>query len=391
MADSMSAQERLELTNRVKERARLLGFDGVGIAPAVLSPGYDHYMGWLAEGHNAGMDYLRRNAQVREHPDRILPGVRSLIVVSLVYGEPIDQPASEERGRVARYARGSDYHDVLWRKLEELLSWLEQQAPGIRGRAVADTAPLLEREFARLAGLGWLGKNTMLIHKRLGSFTFLGALLVDLQLTPDEPHRADHCGTCTRCLEACPTGAFPAPYQLDANRCISYWTIEHKGRIPEEYAERLHGWAFGCDICQEVCPWNRKAPPGAEPSFRSREEWASPNLIEWLERDREVWTILLRGSAMKRAKRVGLVRNAVLILGTRRVESATEALAGLLGDASEDPVIRASAAWALGRIGSDSARGILLSQQDDSNPEVVDAVRIALTSIDAREETGSED
>ncbi len=175
---------------------------------------------------------------------------------------------------------------------------------------MADTAPLLERDFARLAGLGWIGKNTMLIDRRLGSFTVLGALLVDVELRPDEPHHASHCGTCTRCLDACPTDAFDGPYRLDARKCISYWTIEHRGPIPDEFADRLDGWVFGCDVCQDVCPWNRKAPPGREPALEPRPEWTHPDLIELLARDPAELSRALKGTALSRAKRAGLLRNA---------------------------------------------------------------------------------
>ena len=169
---------------------------------------------------------------------------------------------------MARYARGADYHRVIWDRLEALLAWLRAECPEIKGRAVADTAPLLERDYARLAGLGWIGKNTMLISRRLGSFTFLGAVLIDAELAYDAPHESNHCGSCTRCLDACPTDAFTGPYQLDARRCISYWTIEHRGVLADPEAAELHGWVFGCDICQDVCPWNRKAPPGRQSAVR---------------------------------------------------------------------------------------------------------------------------
>ena len=175
---------------------------------------------------------------------------------------------------------------------------------------MADTAPLLERDFARLAGLGWIGKNTMLIDRRLGSFTLLGALLVDIELASDEPHRGGHCGTCTRCLDACPTDAFAGPYQLDARRCISYWTIEHRGPIADEFADQLDGWVFGCDVCQDVCPWNRKAPAGREPDLEPRPEWTDPDLIEWLGCDPAAFARSLKGTALSRAKRSGLLRNA---------------------------------------------------------------------------------
>jgi epoxyqueuosine reductase len=385
----MNDQERQSLTRRLKDEARRLGFDGVGIAPAVAPPGYGDFLDWLARGRQAGMGYMERAAEVRGHPDRLRPGVRSVIVVSVVYGEPQPAPTSPRQGRIARYARGADYHEVLWRKLEELLRWLRAECPGVEGRAVADTAPLLERDFARLAGLGWIAKNTMLIDKRLGSFTFLGALLVDLELIPDPPHEADHCGTCTRCLDACPTRAFPAPYQLDARRCISYWTIEHKGAIPEEVAEGLHGWAFGCDICQDVCPWNRKASAGALDALRGRDEWNAPDLIEWLTRDRSAWAAALKGTALKRTKRAGLLRNAALILGARRVEEAAEALAARLGDVTEDPTVREAAAWALGRLATSRAIESLMDHRDDPAPEVAEAVRRALDRSASTREAGA--
>ncbi len=278
-----------ELTMHLKAEALRLGFDRVGIAPAVSAPGHEHLVNWLKAGHAAGMNYMERNVEVRRHPDALLHGVRSVVMVSLVYGEHAPESTSPERGRVARYARGLDYHRVLWDKLEELLTWLRRQRPELRGRALADTAPLMERDFAQVAGLGWIGKNTMLINRTLGSFTVLGALLVDCELLADEPHAANHCGTCTRCLDACPTDAFTSAHQLDARRCISYWTIEHKGPIAEEFAGELHGWVFGCDICQDVCPWNRKAPAGRLLELQGRPEWSNPDLIEWLERDDMTW------------------------------------------------------------------------------------------------------
>jgi epoxyqueuosine reductase len=275
---------------------------------------------------------------------------------------------------VARYARGGDYHPLIWRKLEELLQWLRGECPGIEGRAVADTAPLMERDFARLAGLGWIGKNTMLINRRLGSFTFLGALLVDAELEYDRPHDSDHCGTCTRCLDLCPTQAFTGPFQLDARRCISYWTIEHRGMLSETNARELDGWVFGCDVCQDVCPWNRKAPPGRHPEMEARPEWMKPDLLKWLSLDASHWKAMLRGTALKRAKRSGLLRNAALVLGTRRLVEAAEPLAGRLDDVREDAVVRASAAWALGQIGTDLALAALRRHHDDPDPLVRDAV-----------------
>jgi epoxyqueuosine reductase len=348
-----------ELTRQLKAEALRLGFDAVGITPAVAPPGYDRFLNWLEAGAAAGMDYLSRQAAARAHPDALLEGVRSVVMVSIVYGDKTAEDAAPTQGKIARYARGGDYHRVLWDRLESLLAWLQASCPGVRGRAVTDTAPLLERDFAVLAGLGWIGKNTMLIDRRLGSFTFLGALLVDCELQPDEPHQANHCGTCTRCLDACPTDAFTQPYRLDARRCISYWTIEHRGIIPDEPAEALGGWVFGCDICQDVCPWNRKAPDGRVPEFSARAEWTDPDLIDWLRRSPEAWRRALKNSALARAKRAGLVRNAALVLGSRRVADAVDALAERLLDGDEDPVVRAAAVWALERIGTEAARAAL--------------------------------
>ncbi|HZW34767.1 MAG TPA: tRNA epoxyqueuosine(34) reductase QueG [Isosphaeraceae bacterium] len=370
-----------DLTDRLKAEAVRLGFDQVGIAPAVAPPGYPDFLRWLAAGHAAGMDYLRRQEPSRAHPAALLGEVRSIIMVSLVYGSNASgsgaAASSPARGKVARYARGVDYHRVLWDKLEQLLGWLHAQRPEATGRAVVDTAPLLERDYAQLAGLGWIGKNTMLIHRRLGSFTFLGALLTNLEFAYDRPHQVNHCGSCTRCLDACPTDAFAGPYELDARRCISYWTIEHRGMLSEEAAENLHGWVFGCDICQDVCPWNRKAPSGRLGAFAARPDWIDPDLIEWLELDPAAWRAKLAGTALARAKRVGLLRNAAHVLGHRRVPTAVPALAGRLDDLGEHPQVRAAAAWALGRIATQAARDALDRHQDDPEPQVAAAVGTA--------------
>ncbi len=332
----------------LKAEALRLGFDMIGVAPAVRSPGFSRYEAWIEDGFAAGMEYLRKQSEARAHPQSILDGVRSVIVCGFVYGDKSSAVASRTTGKIARYARGADYHEVLWRRLEALLDWLKGKIPGLQGRAVADTAPLLERDFARLAGLGWFGKNTMLIDRKLGSFTVLGALLVDAELEYDAPHESSHCGTCTRCLDACPTSAFAGPYRLDASKCLSYWTIEHRGTIPDAIAENLDGWAFGCDICQDVCPWNRKAPPGREPELQPRPEWTDPDLIAWLEADPLEFRRKIKKTALSRAKRSGLLRNAALILGQRRCRDAIPALTALLSD--EDPVLRDAVAWALARM-----------------------------------------
>ena len=258
-----------ELTQQLKAEALRLGFDRVGIAPAVSPPGLrpprmaprrprrgDELHGEARGGPGPSRRPARRRALGRD-------GQRSSTARPESGADRV-----RRRGKIARYARGQDYHRVLWDRLELLLAWLRSPEPGDRGRAVVDTAPLLERDFARLAGLGWIGKNTMLIDRRLGSFTVLGALLVDCELVPDPPHQSAIAGPAPGACDACPTDAFAGPYQLDASRCISYWTIEHRGPIADEFADRLDGWVFGCDICQDVCPWNRKAPAGRMPELR---------------------------------------------------------------------------------------------------------------------------
>ncbi len=365
------------LTRDLKAEALRLGFDRVGVAPAVPAPGHARLLDWIASGHAAGMSYMERHADPRRDPANLLDGVRSIVVAAMVYGEPAPTPQSPSAGMVARYARGQDYHRVLWNTLEELLAWLRVHMPGVRGRAVADTAPLMERDYARLAGLGWIGKNTMLINRGLGSFTVLGALLLDCELVTDEPHHATHCGTCTRCLDACPTEALTSPYQLDARKCISYWTIEHRGPIGKEAAGELHGWVFGCDVCQDVCPWNRKAPVGRVEALMGRPEWTNPDLIAWLDRAPADWKAALRGTALARARRVGLVRNAALVLGDRLVAEAVPALVRRLADEEEDPVIRDAAAWALSRIGDGPALEALLRYTAQGSP----APRISAASV----------
>jgi epoxyqueuosine reductase len=337
-----------DLAAELKAEATRLGFDLVGIAPAISPSGHTQMLNWLESGCAANMSYMTRQADARKHPESLVEGVRTVVMVGFVYGDKTCSTLSDSQAKVAKYAQGTDYHDLLWSRLGELLQWLERTVPGVKGRAVADTAPLMERDFARLAGLGWIGKNTMLISPKVGSFTLLGALLVDIELAADEPFEFDRCGTCTRCLEACPTQAFQGPHRLDARRCISYWTIEHRGEMPDSAAENLHGWVFGCDICQDVCPWNRKAPAGHEPALQAKPEWRDPDLIAWLERDAATWTRLLKGTALKRTKRAGLIRNACLIIGTRRLREALPALEKLQID--PDETIQWAANWAIRKI-----------------------------------------
>jgi epoxyqueuosine reductase len=349
------------LEERLKQQARLISFELVGIAPATAADGFDRLRDWLDRGFAGTMDYMHRHGDARRHPSSILPEVRSVIMAGMNYRPAASggrkPPVSPQQGayaprspigRISRYAHGSDYHDVLRDRLRRLLDWLREERPDCLGRAVVDTAPLLERDFARRAGLGWFGKNTMLLNKRWGSYFFIGALLTNLELACDAPHTASHCGTCTACLDACPTHAFVAPGVLDARRCISYLTIEHRGNVPEELRPGLGDWLFGCDVCQEVCPWNRKAPPGAEPALQGRPELMTLDLIEVLGLSEEEFRRRFRGTALLRTKRSGLLRNAALVLGNSGDVTALPALRCALEDS--EPVVREAARWAIDQI-----------------------------------------
>jgi len=311
----------MRIEDLIKSRARELGFDLVGITqlgPAETAPMFED---WLARGFAGNMAYLERGAEKRADPRRVFANVSSAIVVGMNYG------GTAPGGPVARYARGEDYHDVMTERLRALHAWLDAElGHDVAGKAYVDTGPILERDLARKAGLGWFGKNTMLLNPEIGSFFFLGALLLDLELTPDAPFEADRCGTCTRCLDACPTDAFVAPRVLDATRCVSYLTIELKGDIPDELHAGVGENVYGCDICQDVCPWNvRFSMDAREPAFASREIIAGKDARTLAHdiraMDDESFRTAFRKSAMKRAKLRGLKRNAAVVL---RNISATE-------------------------------------------------------------------
>lgn len=369
----------MSLTEWIKERAHALGFDLVGVAPARPSQHGDFLAHWLARGYAGQMGYLQRNVEKRLDPRQILPGIRSIVVVGMNYFTAEDQTADPSHGRISRYAQGDDYHDVVGARLRELLSFIQAEAGHeIQGRVYVDTGPVLEREVARRAGLGWIGKNTNLIHPRWGSWLFLGEILLDIELGYDEPWTADHCGTCTRCLEACPTGAFVAPRVLDARRCISYLTIELKGSIPRELRPQMDNWIFGCDVCQEVCPWNRRfAMLTGEWTFRPREGLVTPSLLSLIGMDDEEFRSRFKGSPIKRARRRGLLRNVAVALGNWGHEAAVPALSQALYD--PEPLVREHVAWALGRIEGKEARRTLegaLAHEED--PIVQAEIQLAL-------------
>ncbi|MCE9533582.1 MAG: tRNA epoxyqueuosine(34) reductase QueG [Planctomycetes bacterium] len=335
------------LETRLKQQAQSLGFDLAGIAKATDADGFDRYTEWLDRGYAGEMVYMHSNAAARRHPESILANVRSVLMLGMTYSEGgmRDSKSESKPGRVARYARGPDYHDVIWDKLDHLLDWLKKESPGCQGRGVVDSAPLLERDFARRAGLGWFGKNTLLLNKHQGSFFFLGALLVDLDLRPDDPHFDSHCGSCTACLDACPTQAFQGPGWLDSRRCISYLTIELRTAIPEGFRVGMGDWLFGCDVCQEVCPWNGKTRPSSLPR---QDELAALDPIELLGLSESEFRKRFRETALWRAKRKGLLRNAAIVLGNRGDEIALPALQKSLQD--DEPLIREAAAWAIKQI-----------------------------------------
>jgi epoxyqueuosine reductase len=341
-----------ELTRR---RAVELGFTDVGIIPAAPSPQLDAYLRWIEAGMHGAMGYLARPDRVARRRDLgvILPGVRSLVIVALDYGADTVPPAilvDPRRGRFSNYARGADYHTRMTPRLDALAAWLAAQSGAdIRSRVYVDTGAILERSHAQQAGLGFTGKNTMLIHPRRGSYFFLGEILTTLDFDEvDQPGRETMCGTCTRCLHACPTGAFPRPYVLDARRCISYLTIELKGAIPVELRPLMGNWVYGCDVCQIACPFTRKfARPAADGVDVER---AAPLLGDLLALDDDGFRARYEGSAVWRIRRDRLVRNACVAAGNSGAGELTPLLEKLArGDRSE--LVRSHAAWALDRLG----------------------------------------
>ncbi|HKW91158.1 MAG TPA: tRNA epoxyqueuosine(34) reductase QueG [Methylomirabilota bacterium] len=300
------------LTDSVKALALELGFDLVAIGPADPPEHAEAFRDWIEAGHAGTMGYLERRLEERLDPRRVLPGARSVVCVALNYfqGEPTD-PSWRP---VARYAWGRDYHDVIGPRLDRLAAHLEEAAAA-RSRGYVDTGPVLERDLAARAGLGWIGKNTMLLNPGLGSWFFIGLLLTTAELSHDRPLE-DRCGSCRACLDACPTGAFVAPYVLDARRCVSYLSIEHRGEIDPARRPGMAGWQFGCDVCQDVCPWNRKAPVARTAEFQPREPY--PAATDIAAMDDETLRIRFKGSALLRAKPSGLRRNAAIYLDNGR-------------------------------------------------------------------------
>lgn len=366
----------------VKQRAVELGFNMVGITRVQPSHTLDAYFRWIDAGMNGSMGYMARPDRVERRRDLnvILPGVRSLLVVGLDYRTgmiPEHLLADPSRGRIAAYAWGLDYHDVMTPRLETLAAWLYAEAQmGVapHHRVYVDTGPILERSHAQRAGLGFIGKNTMLIHPRRGSTFFLGEILTDLEFDEyddDAPRmRATMCGSCTRCLAACPTDAFPQPHVLDARRCISYLTIEYKGWIDRNLRPLMGNWVYGCDVCQDVCPWQRFAPASEDSAFYPSDiERAAPSLLDLLAMDEAAFKARFAGSPIVRIKRDRLVRNTCIAAGNWGDQAAVPALHTLLNDPS--PLVRGHAAWGLHRIEGARSHAPLAEMRRNENDEDV--------------------
>ncbi len=339
------------LAARVKEMALAAGFDLAGIAPSAPSPELGFFSRWVAKGYAGDMRYLSEQVERRSDVRAAFPWARSVIALGLQYDTPgpYSTEARTDRGWIARYAWGDDYHDVMRSMLDRLVARLQEEVGPLRARACVDTGPLVERAYAAAAGLGAWGKNTCLLHPEHGSWFFLAEVVTDLELPPDAP-RPDMCGTCTACLDACPTGALPAPYVLDATRCISYQTIERRGTLPEEHRAGIGRHVFGCDICQDVCPWNRRRRPRGVPAFEPRPGLREPELAELAALDEEAFRLRFRRSAVRRAKRRGLLRNVAVAIGNSGDPGQRPVLEKLAADG--DPVVREHAEWALRRLGA---------------------------------------
>lgn len=334
-----------ELTRRVKQEARRLGFELVGVARAERVEDERRLAEWLDRGLHGTMGWMENHFEKRVEPRELVPGCRSLVCVGLVYDRPEDEAPHPDGVEVATYAWGEDYHRVLKDKLYDLLAFGRDLEPEFDGRVFVDSAPVMDKYWAERAGLGWRGKNTNLLNRRIGSLFFLGELLVRAELVPDEPG-TDHCGTCTACIEACPTGALDEPYVLDATKCISYWTIEHRDDLEPGQEADAGSWLFGCDVCQDVCPWNGRSPESGEPRLEPRDEAWPSSLDDLLTMGESEFAERFGDTAVERTRRRGLVRNAAIVAGNTG-RGSREALERAAAD--DDPIVSRAAARALAR------------------------------------------
>ena len=372
------------LAQQIQTRAHQLGFQLVGITPAEQSQTIQRYRQWIENGYAGKMGYLEKHLSLKTDPRRLLTEAKSVISLAMNY-YTLDTPntlASDPgHGQISRYAWGDDYHNVIRERLLHLIEFIKHTAESqLKSRVCVDTAPILEREYAQKAGLGWIGKNTNVIHWRSGSWYFLAEVLVNVPLESKTQPPKGSCGTCTRCIEACPTDAIVEPNLLDSRLCISYLTIELKQSIPKELRPKMGNLIFGCDICQEVCPWNSKATPTTEPAFQPRDGNLAPKLLSLIGMTQSEFSRRFKGSPIKRAKRRGFLRNVLVAIGNWRAREAIPALKSALDD--DEPLIRSHAAWALGQIGGETAKQILQTRLTvESEQDVIAEIQDALLGV----------
>lgn len=376
------------LSAQIRELAQAAGFDLVGLTPAVRPGGFDQLVEWIARGYHGEMEYIPNRLDAYGDPQRVLPGARTVLALAVNHHTLAPPAVSADPptplGRVARYAWGDlDYHTLLRARLRQLITTLHTLLPTARARGVVDTAPVLERDFARAAGLGWFGKNTLLINRHQGSWLFLAAILLDVEVDCDLPFEHDHCGTCTRCLDVCPTQAFPEPRVLDARRCISYLTIELRGNIPRELRAGVGDWLFGCDLCQEVCPWNRRAPLSTDPVWNSRHPAGRVAVLDWLSLTDVELANHLADTPLSRPGPAGIRRNAALVAGNSHDPRCVPTL--FAQRTHGDVAVRRAAAWALGEAGDHHTLPLLAEWlASESDPAVREELQLAAEHLGNR-------
>ncbi len=375
--------DRARLTNAIKDKAIDLGFDLIGVSPIDSFPENQFYKEWLNKGFSGEMTYLERNPEKREDIQNILPGAKSVISCAMNYNT--DYPYSIEhadntKGWISRYAWGDDYHDTIKDKLQILMNYMySESSDEINSKLYVDTGPVLERAYGKYAGVGWVGKNTCLINQEIGSWIFLGEIITNIELEYDAPV-PDRCGTCTRCIDACPTDAIIEPYILDSRLCISYLTIELKDKIPHEFREEVQNNIYGCDICQDVCPWNKRAHISDKTEFEPREGLLNPDLSYLSSLSVDEFRKQFKGSPIKRTKRRGLLRNVMIAMGNSGEKSFVPYITECLKD--EEPLVRAHALWALWKIEGVTSKEILINCRDiENNSIVIDEIDKILSSI----------